>query len=59
MTDWFTDRLFQHPAAWPLVFPWSRLVCDVERLFDDSMETIFVSRQTLRPDRGANGEGER
>ncbi len=40
MTDWFTDRLFSHPAALPLVFPWSRYVCDVERLLDDPMEKI-------------------
>ena len=39
MTDWYTDELFDLPVP-KLVFPVSRLVCDVERFRDDSMEEM-------------------
>lgn len=39
MTDWFTDALFDLPAA-RLVFPISRLVCDAERFRDDASEEM-------------------
>ena len=39
MTDRYTDELFDYPAA-RLVFPISRLVCDVERFRDDAMEPM-------------------
>ncbi len=39
MTDWFTDELFDF-ATTKLVFPVSRLVCDVERFRDDSAEEM-------------------
>ena len=39
MTDWYTDELFDLPAS-KLVFPVSRLVCDVERFRDDSAEEM-------------------
>ena len=39
MTDWFTDELFDFPTS-KLVFPVSRLVCDVERFRDDSAEEM-------------------
>lgn len=32
MTDWKTDKLFAYPAMSSIVFPYSRLFCDVERL---------------------------
>ncbi len=42
LTDWYTDILF-HPEdkeIKSIVFPYSRFVCDVERLDDDPMESI-------------------
>ena len=35
MTDWHTDVLFSHSSMATIVFPWSRLFCDVERFIDD------------------------
>lgn len=40
MTDIDTDQLFQYPSAIRIVFPVSRLICDVERFEDDSMEEM-------------------
>ena len=39
MTDWYTDDLFDVPDAERIVFPYTRLFCDVERFLDDYMET--------------------
>ena len=39
MTDWFTDGLFDLPVK-RIVFPISRLICDVERFRDDSREKM-------------------
>ena len=45
-TDWYTDWLFTtdiagYPAKiTPVVFPFSRFFCDVERLIDDPMESM-------------------
>lgn len=39
MTDWFADDLFDLPGD-RLVFPVSRLVCDVERFRDDRQERM-------------------
>ncbi len=44
-TDWETDRLFgdaslADPRIRPVVFPWSRFFCDVERLENDPLESI-------------------
>ena len=39
MTDWYTAELFAFPAP-RLVFPVSRLVCDVERFRDDGREIM-------------------
>ena len=41
MTDWYTDELFDLNAA-KIVFPVSRLVCDVERFRDDRLEEMSV-----------------
>lgn len=35
MTDWYTDELFSNGTA-RLIFPYSRLFCDVERLVTDA-----------------------
>ena len=40
MTDHRTDELFYHPKAVRIVFPMSRLVCDVERFADDAQEAM-------------------
>ena len=40
MTDWFTDELFDFGGAAKLVFPYSRLYCDVERFRKDSDEPM-------------------
>ena len=40
MTDWFTDELFTAKDAKRVVFPYSRLICDVERFEDDSQEPM-------------------
>ena len=39
MTDRYTDELFGLPYS-SIVFPYSRLFCDVERFRDDSQEEI-------------------
>ena len=40
--DWFTDELFvpstPHPRIHSIIFPWSRIFCDVERLPHDPLE---------------------
>ena len=40
MTDWFTNELFDHQYADRLVFNTSRLVCDVERYSDSTIEPM-------------------
>lgn len=41
-TDWYTDYLFSvdNPNVTKVVFPYSRFVCDAERLENDEMEKI-------------------
>jgi N-formylglutamate amidohydrolase len=42
LTDWHTDFIFKtsNPLVRSVVFPYSRFVCDVERLENDAMEDI-------------------
>lgn len=40
LTDWFADELFCSPDNINVVFPCSRLFCDVERFEDDSLEPM-------------------
>lgn len=44
-TDWYTDWLFaslslMDPRIYPIIYPFSRFFCDVERLEDDPLEAI-------------------
>lgn len=43
-TDWFTDELFFHEAYERIVFPYSRFVCDVERLENDYMNEYGLGK---------------
>ena len=38
MSDYYCDNLFQYPETRRIVFPWSRLFCDVERFESDAEE---------------------
>ncbi len=42
LTDWYTDFLFNtsKPNVKSVIFPYSRFVCDVERLDNDPLESI-------------------
>lgn len=40
MTDANTDNIFHHPNAKRVIFEVSRLICDVERFEDDSLEIM-------------------
>ena len=40
MTDWFTDAIFDFEEAEKLIFPYSRLYCDVERFREDKDESM-------------------
>lgn len=55
LTDWFTDELFYHPQAEQVVFPYSRLWCDVERFRDDSQEIMTSKGMGVVYTYGATG----
>jgi N-formylglutamate amidohydrolase len=55
LTDWFTDELFCHPRAEKVVFPYSRLWCDVERFRDDHEEPMFGKGMGVVYTHGATG----
>ncbi len=40
MTDHYTDRLFDYPDSIRVVFPYTRLECDVERFKDPALEPM-------------------
>ena len=42
MTDWFTDMIFHHQHSDRMVFPYSRLFCDVERYRDNDKEDMYL-----------------
>ena len=41
-TDWYTDELFvvDNPNVIPIIYPYSRFFCDVERLINDPLEMV-------------------
>ncbi len=47
MTDRYTDELFGLPYT-SIVFPYSRLFCDVERFRDDSLEEMAQKGMSLK-----------
>lgn len=47
MTDHYCDDLFQLPGAYQVVFPWSRLFCDVERFEADADEPMAAFGQGM------------
>jgi N-formylglutamate amidohydrolase len=53
LTDWRTDDLFQSVGSERLVFPYTRLFCDVERLVNDPLES---SGQGIMYRKGYDGE---
>ncbi len=41
VTDWYVEDLFEYtPASSTIVFPYSRVYCDVERFEDDPLNNI-------------------
>ena len=48
VTDWYTDELFFWSGAEKAIFPWSRLVCDVERLVNDPLDAYGLGMHTTR-----------
>ena len=55
LTDWYTDELFDYERASTLVFPYSRLFCDVERFRDNKREINFKTGQGVVYTKGYNG----
>ena len=56
MTDIDTDKLYEYPLATRVIFPVSRLICDVERFEDDSMEEMSKMGMGVCYTRTAHGE---
>jgi N-formylglutamate amidohydrolase len=55
LTDWYTDELFVHPNSSRVVFPYSRLFCDVERYRNDEDEPMFLKGHGVVYSKGATG----
>lgn len=56
LTDWFTDELFQYDESERIVFPYSRLWCDVERYKDPSKEEMEKYGQGIVYIKDCSGE---
>ena len=56
LTDHRTDELFQHDDASRLVFPVSRLICDVERFEDDQQESMAKVGMGVCYEKTASGD---
>jgi len=56
MTDWYTDELFDCDSAQRLVFPYSRLYCDVERFREDEDEPMAAKGMGVCYTRSSFGE---
>jgi N-formylglutamate deformylase len=55
LTDWFVDELFVHSNSSRVVFPYSRLFCDVERYRDDADEPMAEKGHGVVYRKGATG----
>jgi N-formylglutamate amidohydrolase len=47
LTDWYTDLLFDCPNTVPVVAPFSRVFCDVERFRNDADEPMALKGMSL------------
>ena len=56
MTDWYTDELFDCDGVKKLIFPYSRLYCDVERFRDDDDEPMAAKGMGVCYTRSSFGE---
>ncbi len=56
MTDIDTDILFNYPSATKIIFPISRLICDVERFEDDNLEEMSKKGMGVCYTKNAFGE---
>lgn len=55
LTDWYTDIIFNIKDVEQLIFPYSRIFCDVER-FDDENEVMFKFGRGFYYTKCDNGE---
>ena len=57
VTDWYTNELFFCHGSRKLVFPYSRLVCDVERFINDPLNELGYGLHTIYTQSGIQYRG--